>query len=347
MTVQTTSSRRTLLLAGMAAPMLAGSGLSAPGETPGTPTGPITIRLGGYGPPQTGFSRGLKLIGDRLKTKFREAVDVKYVYNILDLGYRGEDILWLVESGLLTLGYQSSSYMTDRVSEIGILDLPFLFGDTPAARSAMDGELGRALAGIIEGKMDYRILGWFENGFRHISNRSRPIRLPGDMAGMTIRVLPSDVQARTFALLGAVPQRMDLSDLIARVKAGTIDAQENPLANTVTYGVHKFHRFHTLSGHFYLSRPIFLNRAAFDGWPLELQAEMRAAVADAVTFQRGTVAQEDADARAAIIAEGGEILTPTPDEHAAFSAAVKPLYAELHDIFPAELRAMTSLYRQP
>ena len=54
---------------------------------------------------------------------------------------------------------------------------------------------------------------------------------------------------------------MDLTEAIAAITAGTIDAQENPLSNTVTYGVHKFHRFHTLTSHFYISRPIFLHRA--------------------------------------------------------------------------------------
>ena len=76
---------------------------------------------------------GLKRIGDRLQAKFGEEVDVKYVYNILDLGYRGEDILWLVESGVLTLGYQSSSYLTERVPDLGIADLPFLFPDVQKA----------------------------------------------------------------------------------------------------------------------------------------------------------------------------------------------------------------------
>ena len=76
---------------------------------------PIQIRMGGYGPASTGFSRALKLIGDRLEAELGGRVQVKYVWNIMDLGYRAEDILWLVEHGLLTLGYQSSSYLTDRV----------------------------------------------------------------------------------------------------------------------------------------------------------------------------------------------------------------------------------------
>src|SRR6185369_4749905 len=110
----------------------------------------IQIRMGGYGPATTGFSRALKLIGDRLSAEFGERVDIKYVWNIMDLGYRAADILWLVEHGLLTLGYQSSSYLTDRVPELGFVDLPLLFPDTQAARAAMDGALGQRLARKIE-----------------------------------------------------------------------------------------------------------------------------------------------------------------------------------------------------
>jgi TRAP-type transport system periplasmic protein len=303
---------------------------------------PIQIRMGGYGPASTGFSRALKFIGDRLEAEFGDRLEIKYVWNIMDLGYRAEDILWLVEHGLLTLGYQSSSYLTDRVPELGVVDLPFLFASTQAARAAMDGALGDVLARKIEERANFRILGWFENGFRHVSNRVRPLRAPADLAGLTIRVLPSKVQARTFELLGAVPMRMDLTQAIAMITAGTIDAQENPLSNTVTYGVHKFHRFHTLSGHFYISRPIFLHRTAFDAWPAELQHAMRAAVTDAVAFQRELHEQEEEAARDAIAAQGCEIVELSADEHRAFAVAVAPLLAETRSTFGDDLLALAA-----
>ncbi len=267
----------------------------------------------------------------------------------MDLGYRAEDILWLVEHGLLTLGYQSSSYLTDRVPELGFVDLPYLFPGSGAARAAMDGPLGDRLARAIEERVNYRVLGWFENGFRHISNRVRPVRLPADLEGMRIRVLPSKVQERTFELLGATPLRMDLTQAIAMIKAGTIDAQENPLSNTVTYGVHAFHRFHTLSNHFYISRPIFLHRATFDAWPGDLQRAMRAAVADAVAYQRRLHVEEEANARAAIAAAGCEVVELSAGEHAAFVAAVEPLLEEARQIYGAELfeLAVQSALRAP
>jgi TRAP-type transport system periplasmic protein len=301
---------------------------------------PIQIRMGGYAPATTGFSRALALVGERLTAELGDGVDIKYVWNIMDLGYRAEDILWLVEHGVLTLGYQSSSYLTDRVPELGVVDLPFLFASTHAARSAMDGALGDTLARAIEARVNYRVLGWFENGFRHISNRMRPVRRPTDLAGMRIRVLPSKVQARTFELMGAVPLPMDLTQAIAMIKAGSIDAQENPLANTVTYGVHKLHRFHTLTGHFYVSRPIFVNRTVFDAWPDDLKAAMRSAVSAAVAFQRERHVAEEKEAREAITVAGCEIAELTTEEHNEFAAAVAPLPNEAAHAYARNLIAL-------
>ena len=303
----------------------------------------ITIRMGGYGPPTTAFSKALKFIGDRIEAQFADRVEIEYVYNIMDLGHRGEDILKMVETGELTLGYQSSSYLTDRVPELGFVDLPFLFKDNEQARAAMDGALGARLTEKIEDRINYRILGYFENGFRHISNKLRPVRRPEDLAGMTIRVLPSDVQARTFQLLGATPMRMDLTEAIDGVVNGTLDAQENPFANTVTYGVHKFHRYHTLSNHFYISRPIFTHRDSVDAWPDDLKAAMDNAVGDAITFQRGLSEQEAIDARQEIEAEGGEIVELTEDEHLAFVEAVRPQLTEARETFGDEMFKLAGL----
>jgi len=294
---------------------------------------PIKIRMAGYGPPTTGFSKALKFIGDKLVTQFGNDLAIDYVWNIMEHGYKAEDILTLVERGEMTLGYQSSSYLTDRVPELGFVDLPFLFHDNNQARGAMDGTLGEFLVRKIEERIGYRILGWFENGFRHISNRLHPIHVPADMKGMKIRVLPSEIHRRTFELLGAVAMRMDLTEAIAMIKAGTLDAQENPLANTVTYGVHNFHKFHTLTYHFYISRPVFLHRASFESWPGELQRAMQRAVTDAVAFQRKLAVEEHDSSRRAIEAAGCEIVELSAKEHDAFVEAVQPLLADARTMY--------------
>jgi TRAP-type C4-dicarboxylate transport system substrate-binding protein len=136
--------------------------------------------------------------------------------------------------------------------------------------------------------------------------------------------------------LGAKPMIMDLTDAIRMIKAGEIDAQENPLTNTVTYGVHKFHHFHTISNHFYISRPIFLHRPTFDAWPADVKEAMQRAVTDSVAFQRDLHVKEEEDAERAIKAEGCEIVTLDATQHDAFAAAVQPIYAEARQVLGDE-----------
>jgi TRAP-type C4-dicarboxylate transport system substrate-binding protein len=304
---------------------------------------PTRIVMGGYGPSTTGFSLALKRIGDRLTARLGDQVDIKYVYNVIDLGYREDDLNWMVEDGVLTLAYQSSGYFTNQVPDLGVNDLPFLFADVQAARAAMDGRFGQALAARLEARMNCRVLGYFEAGFSRLSNALRPVRAPADMMGMRVRVRPSKVHARIFELLGGEPKPMDLSEFVEALKAGTVDAQENPFPNTVTYNVHTFHRFHTVTDQHYQCRWVFVHRPSFDAWPRQLQEEMRAAVKDAITFQRDLHLKESDDAMAAIRNEGGEILELTAQEREAFVRAVTPIYAEARNEYGRELLALVGL----
>ena len=303
-------------------------------------TQPIQIRMGGYGPPKTTCSRALKVMGDRLQSEFGDAVEVQYIWNVMDLGYKGGDLLWMAEHGILTLSYQSTSYLADRVPELEFADLPFLFEDVAHARAAWDGKLGAYMTRKIEERIGYRVLGYFENGYRHVSNRLRPVHTPADLAGMRVRLMPGEMHRRSFMQLGAVPFSLDLKPGLEAVVSGTVDAQENPLANTVDYGAHKVHRFHTLTGHCYLSRGIYCNRAQFESWPPAVQMAMLNAAREAIVVQRELAVEEENIARKAIESAGGEVVELSAKERAAFAAAVKPLHDDARKRFGEEMSAL-------
>jgi len=305
---------------------------------------PIQIRMGGYGPPKTTCSRGLKIMGDRLVQEFGKSVDVKYIWNVMDLGYKGGDLLWMAEHGILTLSYQSTSYLADRVPELDMADLPFLFDGLKDARAAMDGKFGAWMTRKIEERIPgYRVLGYFENGYRHVSNQLRPVRALADLKGMRVRLMPGKIHARSFELLGTVPFSLDLKPGLEAVVSGAVDAQENPLANTVDYGAHKVHRYHTLTNHCYLSRGIYMNRAEFERWPKELQQGIQLAAREAIVAQRDLAVEEEEVARKAIEAAGGEVVELTPAERAAFARAVKPLHDEARKRFGDEIFALAKI----
>ena len=290
--------------------------------------------MGGYGPPSTTCSRGMKVMGDTIASQFGKDVAVHYVWNVMDIGYKAADLLWMAEDGVLSMSYQSTSYLADRVAEMDFADLPFLFDNLEQARAAMDGAFGAWMTQKIEERIPgYRVLGFFENGYRHISNQLRPVRTLADLKDMKVRLMPGEIHRRSFALMGAVSCPLDLKPGLEAVVSGTVDAQENPFANTVDYGAHKVHRYHTLSSHCYLSRGLYFNRAQFDRWPKDLQEAMRVAARKAVLAQRELAIEEELAARKTIETAGGEVVELTNEARAAFKRAVKPLHDEARQRF--------------
>tara|TARA_Y100000590_G_scaffold470642_1_gene667309 strand:- start:5495 stop:6397 length:903 start_codon:yes stop_codon:yes gene_type:complete len=289
--------------------------------------------MGGYGPPSTTHSRALKFIGDRLEALFGDEIEINYIWNIMDFGYRADEIMSLTESGVLTISYQSTSYLTGKVPELGFVDLPFLFSDLSSARTAFDGRLGKYMINKIEEKYNFHVFGFLENGFRHISNKVRSIQSPEDILGLKIRMLPSEIHFRSFELLGAKPIKMDLTEAINLIKKGELDAQENPLANTVTYGVHKYHQYHTLSSHFYLTRGIWANRDSVNNWPKKLKSTMESIIPEAISYQRKLAEEEEVLALKEIESEGCEVIEFSLENQKSFLSRVEPLYMEGQKVF--------------
>jgi len=152
--------------------------------------------------------------------------------------------------------------------------------------------------------------------------------------------MPGPIHARSFELQGAVPFSLDLKPGLEAVVSGKVDAQENPLANTVDYGAHKVHRYHTLTNHCYLSRGIYMNRAEFERWPKDLQEGIQRAAREAILAQRKLAVEEEEVARSAIEGAGGEVVELTPQARAAFARAVKPLHEEARKRFGDDVFAL-------
>ncbi len=306
---------------------------------------PIRIRFGGYSPADSTHSRAAVHFKEALAKRVGEAVRVEHYWNVMDFGYRADELLSMVECGLLTMCYFSTSYLADRVPELEVIDLPFVFESEAHAHAALDGALGAFLTEKIESRVNYRVLGYWDNGFRHLTNRLRPVRAPGDLKGMRVRLQPNEVHAKTFELLGAVPVCTDLKPGIAMIESGEVDAQENPLANTVTYGVNRHHKHVTMSGHFYGARGIYVHKASFDAWPATVQKAVREAAREAIVLQRKLAAETENKIRGTLEKEGAAFVDLSPGERAAFVAAVQPVLKDARQSLGDELLALTEKAR--
>jgi TRAP-type C4-dicarboxylate transport system substrate-binding protein len=177
--------------------------------------------------------------------------------------------------------YLSTNYLADRVPELALLDLPFVFDCRERAYGLLDGALGALLADRLEASTGYRLLGYWDNGFRHLTNRVRRIRTPTDCRGLRMRTLPSELHQAVFRLLGFEPVALDIKDLLAALRAGTIDAQDNSLTNVRNFEIHRHHRHVTLSSHFFGVAGLLCRAATYRAWPRDVQQAVREAAQEA------------------------------------------------------------------
>jgi TRAP-type C4-dicarboxylate transport system substrate-binding protein len=282
----------------------------------------MRLRCGGYQGEASVHTRALRALTAELRTA---SIDGDIVADITEQGRKAADLLGMVEGDELDLCYFSSSYLAARVLALAALDVPFLIADRERAYRALDSAAGHRLADDVARTTGFRVLAFWDNGFRHFSNRVRPIRTPEDCRGLKIRTLDNTLHQEVFRALGFEPVQIDVKDLVRAVASGVVDAQENPLTNTLNFGIHRTHRHISLTAHFFGVALLLVNRARFDGWPAGVRDALLAAAASATRLQRSLAAAEDMDCLARLRAEGCEILTADALDRVAFEAVVAPI----------------------
>ncbi len=297
----------------------------------------IDIHFGGYQGPTSVHNRAVTVFGDALAQSLGGDLTFEHTLNVMDQGHPATDLLDMVTTGEMTLCYFASSYLADRVAEFALLDLPFAIRDRAQAHALLDGPLCHFLTDKIAEVAGFRVVSWWDNGFRHLSNGIRPIRRPQDCVGLKIRTLRSDVYTQTFAALGFEPVFYDVKELASAVASGAVDAQENALSNTFNLSVHEHHRWITLSAHFFGPAVVLCHKPTYDGWPDDVRAAVDSALAAATAAQRKfAAAEEDAILQKFDLSQN-EIISLSEEERAEFAAAVQPVVEATVNRFRNEL----------
>jgi tripartite ATP-independent transporter DctP family solute receptor len=309
---------------------------------PGMIEGRRQLWVGGYGPEHSSHGRGLARFRDVVEEESAREIEVRVTWNIMDEGRRNTDLFDLVESGEMFMCYFSSSYLGPRVPQLNVLEVPFLFDDLASAHRALDGDLGQKMAEAVRAATGFELLGMWDNGFRHFTNRLRPVRSPSDCVGMTVRVQPNPIHESLFRAWGAIPKAMDLNRGIEAISSGEVDAQENPLANTVAYGVDRVHRFVTMTGHLYGARGLWANRNRMETLPADVADLVRRAAREAIVQQRKDAAEGEKQLRRRLEEQGVEFVDLGGVERQEFIAASRQVIDEAIASLPDDMSEWVS-----
>ena len=211
--------------------------------------------------------------------------------------------------------------------EFNVFDLPFIITSTKAADAIYDGPVGAKLAALLEPK-GIKLLAYYENGFRQLTNSVRAVKSPEDLKGMKVRTMQNPIHLAAWRALGANPTPMPFSEVFTAMQQKTIDGQENPIPTIYLSKFYEVQKFVTLSGHVYGPHILLITKKLFDSFPAEDQKVILEAAKESAKFQRTTNRKMDADFVAELKKNGMTVTELTPEQVKVFQDATKPVYDE-------------------
>lgn len=179
-----------------------------------------------------------------------------------------------------------STAMAQIDPKFGVFDIPFLFADYDAVQNFADGPLWKEEFQPLFEQYGMYGLGFWENGFRHITNNIRPINTPDDLKGIKLRVPESKLRVAMFKEFGANPGTMDFSEVFTALQQGVYDGQENPFVQIEAGRFAEVQKYLSLTSHTYTPAYLVASKVWFDKLTPEQQELLRTAAEDAGDWTR-------------------------------------------------------------
>ena len=280
----------------------------------------MTLKFGHVGKPGSLFEASVDAFAACSNKALGDKAEVQ-TFGSSQLG-KDKELLQKLKLGQITFSLPSS-VMSSVADEFGVFEMPYIIKDRGHMRR-VQAELMDVFQKAANAK-GYRIIGLFENGFRHITNNVRPINKPEDLAGVKLRTPKGAWRVKMFKLYGANPTPMAFSEVFTALKTNVIDGQENPYAQIASAKFQEVQKYLSITGHVYTPAYVLVSEKHYSKLPEDVRAGLEKCAADTQNFVYEHAAKLETELLDVIKGAGVEVNSA---DNAAFIAASKPVYDE-------------------
>lgn len=267
--------------------------------------------------------------------KFKELVD-KYsdgrikvqIFGNNQLGGEQEAVQDL-RTGALEAAIVYTGNLKPMAPSVGVLMLPYMFDQSEAAWKAMDAIHDELNKRVIK-EAGVRFVGYFEKGFRVLSNSKKPVETLEDLKDLKIRVSKVDIAIDTFSAWGLEPIPMAWSEVFTAMQQRVIDGQENPYAVINDMKFYEVQKYITEIHYMLWTGPILLSERVYQSLSSEDQTVLTRAGKEAADFGRRLSYSMEQKAQEELKKKGMILLGPPKDEPK-WKAAAKSIWPNFYN----------------
>ena len=255
------------------------------------------------------------------------------VYPAGQLGQE-KDYIEGVKVGAIEITKVSSAPLGQFAPSLQVVSLPFIWRNSEHQHAVLDGAIGTRLMKDLE-KNGFKGLAFFDAGFRNVTTRVKPVKVPADLKGLKIRVMQSKPLIDTINAFGATAVPMGQSEVYVALQQKVIDGWENNEPTVLTFNMQEVCKYFSYTRHTSIPDILVMNKQLFDKLPKATQTAILEAAAQTVPYQQKIWAEYIDDAVKELKAKGMEFNEVT--NIADFQALAKPIYKEFEPTVGADL----------
>lgn len=304
------------------------------------------IKLGIQNPKGHPMEVSAKKLAELIATKSNDKIKIR----VFSGGQLGGDLQTVsaLQGGVTEMTVLNSGILGAQVKDFEVYDFPFVFENNKEADAVLDGDFGKNLHAKLEDKGIVG-LGYWDLGFRNITNNRRPIKTLEDIAGLKLRVIPNPINIDWVSALGANPVSLAFPEVYTALEQKAIDGQENPITVIYANKMNEVQKYLTLTRHQYNPQSVIISKKVWDTFSPEEKQLFKDAVAEVTLFQRQLSREQEQVALQKLKESGMEINELPPAEMAKFREKVAPVVEKYSSAIPetaAALKAELAKQRQ-
>lgn len=204
-----------------------------------------------------------------------------------------------------------------------VISLPYLFDSGEQAVSVLNDPAVKAVIEEDLAEEGFIVIGWWSFGERCILNTKRPVTVPADLSGITVRVLSTDVQINSMNAMGASAMNMPWGEVYSALQTGTIDGVDNSIPVLTGDSMHEVAKYLSKTQEFITPNPILVSKTVFDSLDAQLQQAILDAGAAMADKWNNEIWAKAVEEQTQVMIDAGVSINEVDKD--AFKAAVQPV----------------------
>ena len=287
----------------------------------GTALAQVELKFGHVGEPGSLFAKSAEEYAKRANDKLGGKAKV-VVFGSSQLG-GDKELNQKLKLGTVDFALPST-VMSSESDLFGIFEMPYLVRDRKHMNAIEKEVFWPRLAPEVE-KKGLKVLAVWENGYRHITNNRHPIKVPGDLQGIKLRVPEGKWRVKMFQAYGANPSPMKFSEVFTALQTGVMDGQENPFSQIVSAKFQEVQKYISLTGHVYIPAYVTVGSKKWATLPADVRKVLEDTAKDMQKFVYATAEKDENELLDKIKAAGVQV---NQADKAAFVRGSKAIYEE-------------------